>query len=122
MGIGVVILDGGKRKELGEYLGIGTNNIAELIAIERGLDGGRRAGDRAAATAAIRVYTDSSYAIGLLAKGWKAKANQELVARLRKRVASDAQRRVRQGRRPRRRPRERALRRAGDERDLTPAR
>jgi ribonuclease HI len=29
------------------------------------------------------VHTDSQYAIGLLTKGWKAKANQELVAKLR---------------------------------------
>jgi hypothetical protein len=28
-------VDGGKRRELGEYLGIGTNNIAELTAIDR---------------------------------------------------------------------------------------
>jgi ribonuclease HI len=27
----------------------------------------------------LRVYTDSTYAIGVLTKGWKAKANQELV-------------------------------------------
>ena len=28
----------------------------------------------------LKVYTDSSYSIGVLAKGWKAKANVELVA------------------------------------------
>jgi ribonuclease HI len=98
MGIGVVVLANGDRKELGEYLGVGTNNIAELTAIERGLElvaelpppaatAGQTGG---AATAArmrrVRVYSDSGYAIGLLEKGWKAKANQELVARLRKRV------------------------------------
>jgi len=31
----------------------------------------------------IQVITDSSYSIGLLTKGWKPKANQELVRRLR---------------------------------------
>ena len=87
MGIGVVVIDGEKRKEHGEYLGTGTNNIAELVAIERGivlaaeLTNGAR--DRT-----LRVYSDSSYAIGLLDKGWKAKANQELVARIRKLVAA----------------------------------
>ena len=85
MGIGVVVLDGGARRELGEYLGVGTNNIAELVAIERGLDfvaeGGKGERDRR-----IRVYTDSSYSIGLLSQGWKAKANQELVARIRRRL------------------------------------
>jgi ribonuclease HI len=83
MGIGVVAIDGGKRRELGEYLGIGTNNIAELTAIERALD---LAGAEAA-TRRVRIYTDSAYSIGVLSKGWKAKANQELIARLRKRIA-----------------------------------
>jgi ribonuclease HI len=81
MGIGVVVVAGDKRREHGEYLGRGTNNIAELTAIRRGLEiAGElvRAQDRP-----IRVYSDSSYAIGLLSQGWKAKANQELVAELR---------------------------------------
>ena len=94
MGIGVVVLHDGQRKELGEYLGVCTNNIAELTAIERGLDlvvemtkesGGKDANGR---MQRVRVYSDSGYAIGLLEKGWKAKANQELVARVRKRVAA----------------------------------
>jgi ribonuclease HI len=82
MGIGVVVIDDGKRREKGEYLGVGTNNIAELTAIERGIDladGGQ--------PRRMRVYTDSSYAIGVLDKGWKAKANQELIARLKRRLA-----------------------------------
>ena len=33
MGIGIVAIDGKKRKEHGEYLGVGTNNIAELRAV-----------------------------------------------------------------------------------------
>ena len=83
MGIGVVAVDGGKRCELGEYLGIGTNNIAELTAIDRALD---LAGSDAT-TKHLRIHTDSAYSIGVLSKGWKAKANQELIARLRKRLA-----------------------------------
>jgi ribonuclease HI len=82
MGIGVVVIDGAQRRELGEYLGVGTNNIAELTAIGRGLDVAAD-GDKARR---IRVYSDSSYAIGLLEKGWKAKANQELVGRLRRQL------------------------------------
>jgi ribonuclease HI len=58
-----------------EYLGEATNNVAELTAILRALEwipqGAR----------AILVHTDSQYAIGVLQKGWKAKANAELVAR-----------------------------------------
>jgi ribonuclease HI len=87
MGIGVVILEGGKRKEVGEYLGIGTNNIAELVAVERGLEVAGQLGITGK-DHRVRVYTDSSYSIGVLSKGWKAKANQELIARLRKRLAA----------------------------------
>jgi ribonuclease HI len=82
MGIGVVVIDGGQRREKGGYLGIGTNNIAELTAIERGIELANGGEPRP-----LRVYTDSSYAIGVLDKGWKAKANQELIARLKRRLA-----------------------------------
>jgi ribonuclease HI len=81
MGIGMVVIDGATRREKGEYLGIGTNNIAELTAIARGVDLAGDAGRR------LRVYTDSSYAIGVLSKGWKAKANQELIAKLKRQLA-----------------------------------
>lgn len=80
-GVGVVIIDGGERREISEYLGQGTNNIAELTAIARAL---AEIADR---ERPVRLYTDSSYAIGLLTKNWKAKANQELVAELRATVA-----------------------------------
>ncbi len=79
MGIGVVILDGRDakaRQEISEYLGQGTNNIAELTAILRGLQACPR--DRS-----VWVHSDSAYSLGLLGKGWKAKANQALVAELR---------------------------------------
>jgi ribonuclease HI len=81
MGIGVVVVAGERRKEHGEFLGKGTNNIAELTAIQRGLE--LVAVLAPSKDVPIRVYSDSSYAIGLLAKGWKAKANQDLVAALR---------------------------------------
>ncbi len=81
MGIGAVILDeknsAAPRREVSEYLGEGTNNIAELTAILRALE--LCPHDRP-----VLVHSDSSYALGLLGKGWKAKANQELVAELRK--------------------------------------
>lgn len=74
-GIGVVIQDGSVRKELSGYLGQGTNNIAELTAL---LEAANviETPDRP-----VRMHTDSRYAIGVLTQGWKAKANQDLVAR-----------------------------------------
>lgn len=88
-GLGVVLLrDGGKkREELSEYLGVATNNIAELAAIERALD------LTAEDPGSIRIHTDSQYAIGVLTKGWKAKANQELIGEIRDKLA-DRKRRV----------------------------
>jgi ribonuclease HI len=80
-GLGVVVVDGPSRTEISEHLGQGTNNIAELTAIDRVLDavadGGRP----------LVIHTDSSYAIGVLSKGWKAKANVALIERVRERLA-----------------------------------
>jgi len=75
-GIGVVLLDGKKREEVSEYLGFGTNNVAELTAIIRALEKAPR--DRT-----VVVHSDSAYALGLLGKNWKAKANVELVEKMR---------------------------------------
>lgn len=76
-GLGVVVLDSESRVEISEYLGKGTNNIAELTAILRAL------GETADSERPLVIHTDSSYSIGVLQKGWKAKANQELIAELR---------------------------------------
>ena len=80
-GSGVVLVaPGGKMREGHEYLGEATNNVAELTGILRALEwipGDARA---------IVVHTDSQYAIGVLQKGWKAKVNQELVARTKRLV------------------------------------
>jgi ribonuclease HI len=79
-GIGVVVIDGTKRKEHSEYLGPGTNNIAELTAVLRGLD------MITDTTRPVRVYTDSSYSIGVLSMNWKAKANVELIGEIKDRI------------------------------------
>jgi ribonuclease HI len=76
-GLGVVLIDGRQRVELSEYLGEGTNNIAELTAVLRALEEVR---DRARP---LVIHTDSQYAIGVLQKGWKAKANVELIESVR---------------------------------------
>jgi ribonuclease HI len=77
-GIGVVVVDGGKHQEIAEFMGNqSTNNICELTAIQRGLE---QVADK---TRPVIVYSDSQYAIGLLGQGWKAKANVELVAKIR---------------------------------------
>jgi ribonuclease HI len=67
MGIGIVVVADRQRAERGEYLGVGTNNIAELTAISRGLDlAAELAPDR---NRPIRIYSDSNYALGLTGQG-----------------------------------------------------
>jgi ribonuclease HI len=73
----VVVGDGPGQREISEYLGEATNNIAELTAILRGL---QTVSDR---NRPVIVYSDSAYSIGLLTKNWKAKKNVELVDELR---------------------------------------
>ena len=80
-GIGVLLRYGVHEKEVSRYIGIATNNIAELEAIRVGLSLIRNP------ALPVRVYTDSSYALGLLAKGWKASKNKALVADLRKMIS-----------------------------------
>lgn len=73
-GLGVVVLRDNGRTERSEYLGRGTNNIAELTAIQRALE---------MTDGPVVIHTDSQYAIGVLTKGWKAKANTALIEGIR---------------------------------------
>jgi ribonuclease HI len=76
-GLGVVVVKpGGTQAEGYEYLGTGTNNIAELTAIKRAVEA------IPAGAHQIVIHTDSKYAIGVLTQGWRAKANAELVAQI----------------------------------------
>ncbi|MFT3921450.1 MAG: ribonuclease H [Myxococcales bacterium] len=79
-GLGVVLLEGNSRRELSEYLGTATNNVAELTAILRALEVIEAVED------SVLVHTDSQYAIGVLQKGWKPKVNQELIAAIKTRM------------------------------------
>lgn len=77
----VVRLPDGRCFERFAACGYATNNVGELTAVglaldllaENGVDPGSR----------VALFTDSQYALGVLTKGWKAKANQELIAELR---------------------------------------
>jgi ribonuclease HI len=57
-----------------------TYNIAELTAILRALEAIDTPEE------SVLVHTDSQYAIGVLQKGWKAKANQALIATIKERM------------------------------------
>jgi ribonuclease HI len=76
-GIGVVLVSGVHRRELSEYIGEATSNIAELSAVVRALESIK---DQ---SRPVILHSDSKYTIGMLANGWKAKANQALIERAR---------------------------------------
>lgn len=72
--LGVIMIDDEGRRELSEFLGHGTNNIAELTAILRAAQAMKDP------QKPLRIYTDSKYSIDMLTKGWKPKKNGELIA------------------------------------------
>lgn len=85
-GLGVIVIaPDGKIREGREYLGTATNNIAELTAVLRAIEG------TPADAKGVLIHTDSQYAIGVLAKGWKAKANQQLIAEIKEALAKRPQ-------------------------------
>lgn len=75
-GIGALLIFGENRKEISEFIGTGTNNIAELTAIQRALETLKRR------DMPVRIFSDSSYAIGLLTQGWKPRKNRDLVEKI----------------------------------------
>ena len=77
-GIGVVMRYKDDYKEISRFIGEATNNIAELEAIRTALAAVKNR------RMPVIIFTDSSYALGLLSKGWKAKQNQELVGDIRR--------------------------------------
>jgi ribonuclease HI len=79
-GIGVLLRFGDHEKEISKYIGLATNNIAELKAIQAGLQALKNTG------LPVQIFTDSSYAYGVLALGWKARANLELVESIKKKM------------------------------------
>jgi len=81
-GIGVVLVYGDHKKTISRSIGHATNNIAELTAIQAGLEAVKNR------RVPVKVHTDSSYALGLLALGWKAQANQALVEEIRQLAAT----------------------------------
>lgn len=76
-GAGFIVIgpDGGAPREGFEWLGEGTNNVAELTAVLRAAEAVPLDAPE------VVIHTDSKYAIGVLSMGWKAKANQALIAK-----------------------------------------
>ena len=72
-GIGVLLRYGSHEKEISKHIGVATNNIAELEAIRVALL------ELTRTDLPVQIFTDSTYAYGVLTLGWKVKKNVELV-------------------------------------------
>lgn len=82
----VVKLADGRTLEASRHLGIATNNVGELTAIDMALD--LLDGAEVPLDAPVALFTDSKYAMGVLTQGWKAKANQKLIRDIKARLAT----------------------------------
>jgi ribonuclease HI len=76
-GIGILFIYGDSKREISKSIGTATNNIAELTAIKVALEELKRM------DLPVCIFTDSSYAVGLLTQNWKPKKNQDLVVEIR---------------------------------------
>lgn len=81
-GIGVLLQYKDKEKEISKYIGMATNNIAELEAIKTGLSEIKNK------KMPIRVFTDSRYSLGVLTLGWKPKKNIQLIESIKDLIAN----------------------------------
>ena len=73
MGIGIVVIHAFNNvQEISKFIGMGTNNIAELTAIKTALE--MNANDQRP----IHLYTDSEYSINVLTR-FKSKKNVNLI-------------------------------------------
>ena len=81
-GIGAILYFGEHEKEISRHIGIATNNIAELEAIKTGL---LEIKNR---KLPVTIFTDSSYAHGVLSLGWKARKNIDLVRSIKKLIST----------------------------------
>jgi len=79
-GIGVVLRYREHEKEISQFIGNATNNIAELKAIDAGLSALKNR------NIPVRLYTDSKYAYGLLELNWKAQKNRQIVESIKKKM------------------------------------
>lgn len=76
-GAGIYIIFPGYQQEISKFVGVGTNNFAELRAIEEALIELKKMKNKR-----IVLFSDSKYSIGALNKNWKLKKNQDLIARI----------------------------------------
>ncbi len=77
-GIGALLIYHENQKQISQSIGIATNNIAELTAIKIAISHLKRY------DLPVRIFSDSSYAIGVLTNESQPQANKELVLEIRR--------------------------------------
>lgn len=77
-GVGVYLQHPDHTIEVSEFMGLATNNAAELTAILRGLE----LLEDADTKRLVHLYTDSAWSLGALVGGWKIKTNLELIKKI----------------------------------------
>lgn len=87
-GIGALMQYRGHIREISEPIGIATNNVAELKAVEAALAAVNRF------DLPVRIFTDSSYVYGVLSLNWRAQKNQAQIESLKKIMAKFADLRI----------------------------
>lgn len=81
-GIAAVMVYRQHIKYVARYIGVGTNNIAELTAIKVGLEQIKNS------DLPVKVFTDSKYCIGVLTNdSWNPKKNIELISEIRETIS-----------------------------------
>jgi len=86
MGAGVVAIVDTREIEFSSYLGIGTNQQAELLAVKEALESIPPSWD--VVQTDVTIYTDSAYAIGCLTQHWQPRVNLEIIQPLKALVAT----------------------------------
>ncbi len=79
-GIGALLIYNKNRKEISQNIGIATNNVAALSAIRIAISHLKRY------NLPVRIFSDSSYAIGVLTQEHKPQANNKLIIDIRKMI------------------------------------
>lgn len=77
-GIGALLIYHENQKQISQSIGIATNNVAELSAIKIAISHLKRD------DLPIRIFSDSSYAIGVLTREKTPQANRELVLEIKR--------------------------------------
>ena len=80
----MVLRFGPYHRELHQYLGHATNNVAELAAIKAGLEAVKNP------SMSGQLHTDSTYAIGVITGQYKVRKNRDLIMGIQKLISDQS--------------------------------